>query len=68
MKKIYTEQLISGACISGWGRRRTLWQVQNEPKFTTDSPKRARPHFPSIKKKYIGSYTSLKYLMLLNWN
>ena len=67
MRKVYTEQLMSGTCIS-WKKKksRILSEVGNEPKFTTDSLKRDRSHFPNIKNKHTGSYTALKYLMLLN--
>lgn len=65
MKKAYTEQLISGTCISG-KKAWFLSKVRDEPKFTTDSLKRDRPPFPNIKNKYSGNYRALKYLRLLN--
>lgn len=49
-------------------KSRILSEVGSNPNSTSDSLKRDRLHFPSIKNKYTGSYTALKYLMLLNWN
>lgn len=70
MKKENIEQLISGTSISR-KKEKESWiisEVRYEPKFTSDSLKTDRAYLPSIKNTYTGSYTALKYLMLLNGN